>query len=157
MYVMFHGHTCHFSDCHVSICCGVQVNMVRSYACCDGQLEVLGLLYPFLGQISRMERRGDQNVGVLQMLVQLAVVALFVICHDVLVSLSHRSHRALRQMPHMQICLQTVFCSSGVVSMLHYLILKKLAQAELVLDTAKQILVLCGFACFVKDGYNFLF
>ena len=125
--------------------------MIRSYACRYGQLEVLGLLYPFLGQISWMKRGRDENVGVLQVLVELTVVALFVICHNVLMSLSHSALDKISRR-----C-QFAHTSCVAIPMLHYLILKELAQAELVLDAAEQILVLRGFACLVKNGYHLLF
>lgn len=65
---------------------GVEVDVVRSDTGSDTELEVLGAVQELLGSVSRVEGRGDQNLGVLDVLLELRVGALLVRGDDELVT-----------------------------------------------------------------------
>jgi hypothetical protein len=65
-------------DAAVGLVRRIQVHMVRPNARRDGQLELLRLREPLRRQVARVERRGDDDFGVDELLVEGAVRAFFV-------------------------------------------------------------------------------
>lgn len=65
----------------------LQVNMVTTNTCCDGQLEVLGLFKSLFGDVGRVEWCGDQDISIRQMLIKLAVRRLLVVSNDISMTL----------------------------------------------------------------------
>jgi len=56
---------------------GIEVDVVRSDTCGDADLEVLGLLHEFAGQVARVEGSGDENFSIGEVLLEFAVGAFF--------------------------------------------------------------------------------
>jgi len=57
---------------------GIEINVIGTNASCDAKLEVLCLVNEFFGKVTRVERGGDQDFSVDDMLLEVAVFAFLV-------------------------------------------------------------------------------
>lgn len=67
-----------FRHTDLSLICGIQVDVIRSNTGSDTQPEILRRVHDFLGEVPRVERSRDQDLGIFDVLVELRTRSLFV-------------------------------------------------------------------------------
>jgi hypothetical protein len=76
----------HLGDRDVGARSCIEIDVIGANAGCEGQLQLLCLVDPLLGQIGRPERLGDDHFRIGQMFLEFRVRTILVACHNQLVT-----------------------------------------------------------------------